>query len=131
MHDNELTCTWRVEASDGLETAWAGLSDGRLAARDRAVGLVPEPYWVAYALETGDRYVTRRLAVQVDSAAGTDSLELLRSAGGTWVVSGPAHSAMPACGFPARWAPAAAELRALSHPCPGPPSTPLQPGPWI
>lgn len=66
-----VACTWQVEESDGLETAWVTLDGGRMAARGRAVGLTPYPYWVAYSLETGDRQVTRRLAVQVESAAGT------------------------------------------------------------
>jgi hypothetical protein len=35
------------------------------------------------------------------------------------VVSDPALTAMPTCGFPARWAPRAAKLCALSRPCPG------------
>jgi hypothetical protein len=91
MPDHNLTCTWRVEESHGLETAWVSLRDGQLAARGRAVGIAPEPYWVAYTLETGDRYVTRHLAVQVESAAGSHSLELARSADGTWQVDGRAR----------------------------------------
>jgi hypothetical protein len=83
-----VACTWQVEASRGLETAWATFAGGRLAARGRAVGLTPYPYWVNYSLETGDRQVTRRLAVQVESAAGTYNLELLRSADGTWQADG-------------------------------------------
>jgi len=88
MQDHDVTCTWRVEATGGLETAWVRLGGGGLAARGRAVGLQPEPYWVAYTLETGDRQVTRRLTVQVESAAGARGLDLLRAADGTWHANG-------------------------------------------
>jgi hypothetical protein len=85
--DTAVACTWQVEASEGLETAWVSVGDG-LAAHGRAVALTPHPYWVTYTLETGDRYVTRRLAVEVESAAGTRGLELLRSADGSWHADG-------------------------------------------
>jgi hypothetical protein len=85
---HNVACTWEVEESRGLETAWLSLGDGHLDARGHAVGLEPEPYWVTYTLETGDSYVTRRLAVRVESAAGPRSLELLRSADGTWQADG-------------------------------------------
>jgi hypothetical protein len=39
--------------------------------------------------------------------------------GGLILVSDPAHTAMPTCGLPARCAPEAAQLCALSRPCPG------------
>jgi hypothetical protein len=85
----QVTCTWRVEASGGLETAWVSLGDDRLSARGRAVGLDPEPYWVAYALETGGRFVTGRLRVQVESAAGSRTLDLRRRSGdGAWLADG-------------------------------------------
>jgi uncharacterized protein len=88
MHDHNVACTWEVEASGGLETAWITLRDGRLDARGRAVGLEPEPFWVDYALETSEPYVTRRLVVRVESAAGSRSLVLLRSADGAWQADG-------------------------------------------
>jgi hypothetical protein len=87
VHD-VIACTWQVEESGGLETAWVTLGDGHLTARGRAVGLAPEPYWVAYTLQTGDRYVTRRLTVRVESATGTRTLELVRSADGAWQADG-------------------------------------------
>jgi hypothetical protein len=88
MEDRAVACTWEIHENRGLETAWVTLDSGRLTARGRAVRLTPEPYWVAYTLETGDLHVTRRLTVQVESAAGTRSLELLRSPEGTWRADG-------------------------------------------
>lgn len=88
MQGHTVVCTWQVEETGGLETAWVTLGDRRLAGRGRAVGLAPEPYWVDYALETDDRYVTRRLAVQVESSAGTRSLELVRLPDGDWHADG-------------------------------------------
>jgi hypothetical protein len=90
MEDRAVACTWEIHENRGLETAWVTLDGGRLAARGRAVGLAPEPYWVTYTLETGDRHVTRRLAVQVESAAGARSLELQRSPDGSWRADGAA-----------------------------------------
>ncbi|MEU5113560.1 putative glycolipid-binding domain-containing protein [Streptomyces longwoodensis] len=80
--------TWDVTASNGYETAWAEVGDGELRARGRAVGTVPEPYWVTYELETGPGFVTRRLRVTVDTAARTRSLDLRRGDGGGWTADG-------------------------------------------
>ena len=57
--------TWEVLESRGYETAWVEFGDGSLRARGRAVGVVPEPYWISYELETGAGFVTRRLVVTV------------------------------------------------------------------
>jgi hypothetical protein len=85
-----VVCTWEIHETQGLETAWITLGDDGLAARGRAVGLTPEPYWLAYTLETGDRQVTRRLVVTVEAASDADArrLELLRSPDGTWSANG-------------------------------------------
>jgi hypothetical protein len=90
IQNGPVACTWEIHETQGLETAWITLGDGGLAARGHAVGLAPEPYWVSYALETGKQQVTRRLAVTVEPASDADarSLELLRSADGTWSVDG-------------------------------------------
>ncbi|MFB7930038.1 putative glycolipid-binding domain-containing protein [Streptomyces sp. NPDC056039] len=80
--------TWEVSASQGFETAWAEQGDGLLRARGRAVGTVPEPYWVTYELDTADRFVTRRLRVTTESADGTRSLDLLRDGDGRWTANG-------------------------------------------
>jgi hypothetical protein len=90
MENGPVARTWEIHETQGLETAWIILDDDGLAARGRAVGLAPEPYWVSYTLETGKRQVTRRLAVTVEPASGADarSLELLRSPDGAWSVDG-------------------------------------------
>ncbi|MFJ6939577.1 putative glycolipid-binding domain-containing protein [Streptomyces sp. NPDC101132] len=74
--------TWEVVPSRGYETSWIDLGETALSARGRAVGLTPEPYWVAYELETGEGFVTRRLHVTVETAAGTRTLDLRREDGG-------------------------------------------------
>lgn len=88
------TLTWRIIASGGLETAWVTVDGGRLHGRGRAVGLDPEPYWASYELETGEEYVTRRLAVEVEAAGWRRSLELLRDPDGTWRANGEAVAAV-------------------------------------
>ncbi len=57
--------TWEVTESKGFETSWI-MSGARLRARGRAVGTVPEPYWISYELDTVDGFVTRRLCVSPD-----------------------------------------------------------------
>jgi hypothetical protein len=90
IENGPVACTWEVQETQGLETAWITLDDDGLAARGRAVGLASEPYWVTYTLQTGRQQVTRRLAVTVEPASNADarSLELLRSPDGTWSVDG-------------------------------------------
>ncbi|MFI8100918.1 putative glycolipid-binding domain-containing protein [Streptomyces sp. NPDC086023] len=84
--------TWEVVPSRGYETSWIDLGETALSARGRAVGLAPEPYWVAYELATGERFVTRRLHVTVETAAGTRTLDLRREddgeGDGRWTVDG-------------------------------------------
>ncbi|MGC5036156.1 putative glycolipid-binding domain-containing protein [Streptomyces sp. DT190] len=80
--------TWEVSASRGVETAWVQVRDGVLRARGRAVGTEPEPYWVTYDLDTGDGFVTRRLRVTVESAAGSRTLDLRHDGGGGWTADG-------------------------------------------
>lgn len=85
--------TWEVTASGGLDTAWVDVGHGpaepgRLLARGRAVGMVPEPYWLSYELETGEDYVTRRLTVRVEDACRVRELDLRRSQAGRWTVDG-------------------------------------------
>jgi uncharacterized protein len=84
----EAVATWRIEVSGGLETAWVRLGATSLAARGRAVGLDPEPYWLTYELATGDGWVTRRLLVELATAAGTRRLDLARHDDGTWTADG-------------------------------------------
>jgi hypothetical protein len=79
--------TWRVSASGGFETAWIDFGDSTLAARGRAVGTSPAPYWLEYELETGEDYVTKTLHVAVESEAGRRRLELQRD-DDLWTVDG-------------------------------------------
>ncbi|MFG2989241.1 putative glycolipid-binding domain-containing protein [Streptomyces sp. NPDC048257] len=87
MITHRLVRTWEVLPSGGYSTAWAELTGRRLAARGRAVGLLPEPHWVTYTLDTGDDYVTSRLRVSVDTAGGTRTVDL-RNDAGRWTVDG-------------------------------------------
>ncbi len=82
------TRTWRGLESGGLETTWVSLEHGRLGARGRACGLEPEPYWLTYELDTGEGWVTSRLLVEVELAAGTRRLDLRRSPDGDWTANG-------------------------------------------
>ncbi|MFE9253624.1 putative glycolipid-binding domain-containing protein [Streptomyces sp. NPDC006879] len=80
--------TWEVVATGGYETAWTEREGTVLRARGRAVGTGPEPYWVSYKLETGEDFVTRRLRVTVERAAGTEELGLRRDEAGRWTAAG-------------------------------------------
>ncbi|CAL9379941.1 putative glycolipid-binding domain-containing protein [Streptomyces pilosus] len=82
------TVTWEVTASGGYETVWAELGPGSLRARGRAVGTLPEPYWITYELETADGFVTRRLVVTAEDAAGSRSLDLRHDGRGGWSADG-------------------------------------------
>jgi hypothetical protein len=80
--------TWEVTGSKGYETAWAATDGDALRARGRAVGTVPQPYWVAYELETADGFVTRRLRVTVETTERIRSLDLRRDDRGGWTADG-------------------------------------------
>ncbi|WP_369393521.1 putative glycolipid-binding domain-containing protein [Streptomyces sp. CG1] len=80
--------TWNVSGSRGYETAWAELGDGTLTAHGRAVGTLPEPYWITYELETADGYVTRRLHVTAETESGTRTLGLRHDGHGHWTANG-------------------------------------------
>ncbi|GHB55760.1 hypothetical protein GCM10010347_27170 [Streptomyces cirratus] len=88
LDTHALVRTWQVLPSRGYTTAWAELAAGRLRARGRAVGLEPAPYWLAYELETGAHYVTRRLSVTVETHRTTARLELRRDDDGRWTANG-------------------------------------------
>jgi hypothetical protein len=77
--------SWAIDETDGFDTAWVSIEGSRLVAEGRAAGLRPEPYWISYRLETGDAFVTRRLAVEARTAAGATHLDL-RQEDGTWSV---------------------------------------------
>jgi hypothetical protein len=80
--------TWDVFASKGFETAWSEVGDSVLRARGRAVGTLPEPYWISYELETAEDFVTRRLRVTAETGAGTRTLDLRHDGHGRWTANG-------------------------------------------
>jgi uncharacterized protein len=80
--------TWEVSESRGIETAWIELGDDTLRGRGRAVGTVPEPYWISYELDTTEAFVTRRLQVTVESAGGVRTLDLRHDGAGGWTANG-------------------------------------------
>ncbi|MET9835499.1 putative glycolipid-binding domain-containing protein [Streptomyces sp. NPDC006385] len=80
--------TWEVSQSRGTETAWIEFGGDALRARGRAVGTAPEPYWIAYELDTADGFVTRRLYVTAESADGTRTLDLRHDGAGRWAANG-------------------------------------------
>ncbi|QOV34100.1 putative glycolipid-binding domain-containing protein [Streptomyces ferrugineus] len=80
--------TWEVSGSKGIETAWAELGEDSLRGRGRAVGTVPEPYWISYELDTAGAFVTRRLRVTAESAAGVRTLDLRHDGAGRWTANG-------------------------------------------
>ncbi|EPH42049.1 hypothetical protein STRAU_4936 [Streptomyces aurantiacus JA 4570] len=86
--------TWQVTESTGYETAWAEVDGESLRARGRAVGTVPDPYWISYTLETGDGFVTRVLRVSSEDALGARELELVRDGAGRWSADGAALPAL-------------------------------------
>lgn len=80
--------TWEVSESKGIETAWIEFADDVLRGRGRAVGTVPEPYWISYELDTSQAFVTRRLRVTVESAGGVRTLDLRHDGAGRWAADG-------------------------------------------
>jgi hypothetical protein len=80
--------SWEVVESKGLETAWVEFDGDALRARGRAVGTTPQPYWITYALDTADGFVTRRLLVEAATAHGTRVLDLRRDGEGRWTMNG-------------------------------------------
>lgn len=80
--------SWEVSASKGFETAWVDLGDDTLRGRGRAVGTTPEPYWISYALDTADGFVTRRLLVEAATERGTRVLDLRHDGAGRWTADG-------------------------------------------
>lgn len=80
--------TWEVSQSRGIETAWIQLGGVALRARGRAVGTVPQPYWISYDLDTADAFVTRRLYVTAESAQGVRTLDLRHDGAGRWTANG-------------------------------------------
>ncbi|MEU6263811.1 putative glycolipid-binding domain-containing protein [Saccharopolyspora shandongensis] len=80
--------TWEVTESSGYETSWIEVGRGSLRARGRAVGTVPEPYWITYELETCEDFVTRQLRVSAETAFGSRELDLRHDGAGRWTANG-------------------------------------------
>lgn len=78
---------WSIDETSGFDTAWATIDGDHLSAEGRASGLLPEPYWLSYALETGPAYVTRRVTIESRWIGGLSSLELACDNNG-WTVNG-------------------------------------------
>jgi len=78
---------WSIDETAGFDTAWATIKGARLEAEGRAAGLLPQPYWIEYRLETDDAFATRSLEVTARWSDGSAQLDLRRSAG-QWTMSG-------------------------------------------
>ncbi|MFE9576411.1 putative glycolipid-binding domain-containing protein [Nocardia sp. NPDC006044] len=78
---------WQVQETAGFESSWIDLDGLRLRGTGRAVGQLPEPYWLTYTLDTDAEAVTERL--QVTCVTATDHRQLdLRREDGVWTVDG-------------------------------------------
>ena len=75
----ERFLVWSIDETAGFDAAWATLEGARLRAAGRQVGQRPGSWWTAYELETGEDFVTERVAVESRWEGGTASLELLRT----------------------------------------------------
>ncbi|GAA1359093.1 putative glycolipid-binding domain-containing protein [Streptomyces beijiangensis] len=85
------TLTWRVTESGGYETSWITLDATTLTAHGRIFGALPDPYWIAYELETDENWTTRRMTVTSDTETSTHHLDLRRDASThTWTANGTA-----------------------------------------
>ncbi len=78
---------WQVIETAGFEAAWLSLDGLTLHATGRAVGQLPEPYWLTYTLQTDDRAATTRLGVTATTTDANYDLDLRRE-GETWYVDG-------------------------------------------
>lgn len=75
---------WQGITAPSLEMAVVEREGGALVARGSAIRAAPEPWSVSYQLETSDRFVTASLSVSAWGADWARSLELVRTADGTW-----------------------------------------------
>jgi hypothetical protein len=77
---------WDKEDGYGSEAAGVTLLDDRLRARGIQIGFRPLPYRLDFTLDTGAGWVTERIAVTARGEGWSRSLDLQRSAGGTWSI---------------------------------------------
>jgi hypothetical protein len=83
---------WQVDETAGFDTAWAQIDGLRLIAEGRSAGQLPVPFWMTYDLETGEDFITSRVAAETRWVDGTASLDLRRDADGAWTVNGEPRS---------------------------------------
>lgn len=87
MGEQRRHLVWQVVETAGFEAAWVNLDGMTLHATGRAVGQLPEPYWLTYTLQTDDRAATTRLTVAATTAGQQHELDLRRD-GAAWSVNG-------------------------------------------
>ena len=78
---------WRGLDAFRAEAADVRLLADRLSARGVQIGAEPLPYRLDYELDTGEGFVTTRLAVQARGQGWTRSLDLRRDGDGSWSCS--------------------------------------------
>ncbi len=89
MDERRRHLVWQVVETAGFEAAWVSLNGMMLRATGRAVGQLPEPYWLTYTLETDDRAATTRLQVAATTGGAQYALDLRRDdGGGGWTANG-------------------------------------------
>jgi hypothetical protein len=79
---------WRGVEEWRAEAAHVDLGADRLHATGTQIGDDPRPYRLDYRLEAAERFVTRRLDVQVDGEDLANELVLERRVDGAWTVDG-------------------------------------------
>lgn len=80
---------WRDWATGWhAEGAEVDLDDDRLTARGTQLGTEPRPYRLEYELETGPRWVTKRVGLRVHDGTEERRLDLQRSSDGAWTANG-------------------------------------------
>lgn len=87
MGEHRRHLLWQVVETAGFEAAWLTLDGMSLHATGRAVGQLPEPYWLTYTLQTDERAATTSLQATATTARAQYDLDLRRD-GETWTVNG-------------------------------------------
>jgi uncharacterized protein len=84
---------WQVEETAGFDAAWVTKNGVSLQATGRAVGQLPEPYWLTYRLETDEQGATSRVIIDAETRDGRRRLDLQRrpdvlGSNASWTVDG-------------------------------------------
>jgi hypothetical protein len=82
------TVVWTGLDAYRCEVAHVAMRGDRLFAEGTQIGVEPLAYELHYELETGPRFVTRRLWVEARAGAASRWLDLRREEDGGWGVSG-------------------------------------------